>query len=394
MNRLIVTNTLLGISVLAMAQPAECASTSGSSSTQMHRIPRIDRSGTAVSVRVPDGPLVFTGQIFADDPSGDARSQAEGALRALGAALAKAGGDLARVVRLNAYVSDDGAVAGVETALAARFADAPPAFTLVRTPLTVAGAVVAFEAVATGSRTPSAVEIVNPAAAVLPAGGKIFISGQVERGPDLGRSAKLTMGGLYRTLEHLGLKKGDVVQVKAFIKPFSDHAAAAREIAASFDGAPVPPIVIMEWVSDIFTEIELVASARSLPSTADEPVTYSALPWATKSPRFSHVCFVAAGTPLIFIGAVDGGDTNDPRTQMKTIFERLGSILFEAGSSYRNMAKATYYLADPTARALLGDIRGVYFDPLRPPAASALNVNGLGSAGRAAMLDMIAVPVK
>ena len=88
------------------------------------------------------------------------------------------------------------------------------------------------------------------------------------------------------------------------------------------------------------------------------------------------------------------GDRHDPRTQMKTIFERLGSMLFEAGSSYRNMAKASYYLSDPTARSLLGDIRGVYYDPTRPPAASAMNMNGLGYPGRAAMLDMIAVPVK
>jgi enamine deaminase RidA (YjgF/YER057c/UK114 family) len=100
------------------------------------------------------------------------------------------------------------------------------------------------------------------------------------------------------------------------------------------------------------------------------------------------------GTPLIFVGAVDGGDSNDPRTQMKVIFERLGSVLFDAGSSYRNLAKATYYLAHPTARALLGDIRGVYYDPTRPPAASALNMNGLGYAGRAAMFDIVAVPVK
>jgi enamine deaminase RidA (YjgF/YER057c/UK114 family) len=98
------------------------------------------------------------------------------------------------------------------------------------------------------------------------------------------------------------------------------------------------------------------------------------------------------GTPLIFIGAIDGGDRNDPRTQMKTIFERLGSVLFEAGSSYRNMAKATYYLSDRTARTLLGDIRGVYYDPTRPPAASAVGVEGHGHPGRAAMLDMIAVP--
>ena len=84
----------------------------------------------------------------------------------------------------------------------------------------------------------------------------------------------------------------------------------------------------------------------------------------------------------------------EPREQLKIIFERLGSTLFEAGGSYRNLVKATYYLGDARARAVLGEIRGVYFDPARPPAASALNVGSLGHAGRAAMLDLIAVPAK
>jgi enamine deaminase RidA (YjgF/YER057c/UK114 family) len=69
-------------------------------------------------------------------------------------------------------------------------------------------------------------------------------------------------------------------------------------------------------------------------------------------------------------------------------------VLFESGSSYRNLAKATYYLAPGPARLLLGDIRGVYFDPMRPPAASALQVPALGAAGRVIEIDMIAVPVK
>jgi enamine deaminase RidA (YjgF/YER057c/UK114 family) len=359
----------------------------------LQRLAKPDQTGTAWSVRVPDGPLVFTGQIAASPLSGDAWAQADGALRALGTVLQGRGSDLAQIVRLTAYVGDDAAVAAVDAAVAAQFAASPVAFTLIRSPLTLPGARVQFEAVATTTRTPASVEVAE-SAAILPAGGKIFISGQVERGPDLGSSARVTMAGLYRSLEHVGLRKSDVVQVKAFLQPFANHEEARREIAASFGGGPVPPIVLLEWVSDIFTEIELVASAQSLPAKANESITYAWLPWLTASPRYCNIAHVMPGTPLIFIGAIDGGDISDPRTQMKTIFERLGSILFEAGSSYRNMAKATYYLNHPTARALLGDIRGVYYDPARPPAASALGVNGLGRPGRAAMVDMIAVPVK
>jgi len=177
-------------------------------------------------------------------------------------------------------------------------------------------------------------------------------------------------------------------------QPAADPSVATRAIAASFGGGALPPIILQEWTSDTWVEIELIASARSLPAKTGELITYTWLPWLTPSPRYCNIAHVMPGTPLIFIGEINGGDTNDPRTQMKTIFERLGSILFEAGSSYRTMAKATYYLKDPIARALLGDIRGVYYDPTRAPAASALGVTSFGRPGRAAMIDMIAVPAQ
>src|SRR6185295_10389213 len=257
------------------------------------------------SVRVPDGPIVFTGQVFSTEAAGDVRTEAERALEALNATLLQAGSGLDRVARLTAFASDDGAVAAIDATVAARFVTMPVAFTLVRTPLTKMGARVAFEAVASSSRSPANVEIMS-AAAILPAGGKIFISGQSEKGTDLASGVRLTIAGLHRSLAHLGLKKSDVVQVKAFIQPFGDQATAMREVAASFDGAPSPPVVLIEWVSDQFAEIELVASARTLVSPPGEPITYSWLPWLTKSPRYCNVAFVTPGTPLIFIGAVDG----------------------------------------------------------------------------------------
>jgi enamine deaminase RidA (YjgF/YER057c/UK114 family) len=351
-------------------------------------------TAAASFIRVADLPLVFTAQAFAPERSPDVREEATRALQTLDATLAKAGADLARVVRLTAYVASDGAVADVEALVAQRFAKTFPAFTMVRTPLAQTGAVVAFEAVAVSAHDVATVKISGTNAAIMPAGGKIFISGQAERGSDLASAVRLTMAGLHRSVARLGLKKSDIVHVKAFIKPFADHAAASREIASSFDGGPTPPVVVMEWVSDLFAEIELVVSARSLPTKPEEKITYTWLPWLTKSTRYCNVTHIAAGTPLIFIGAIDGGDAGDPRLQMKTIFERLGSALFDAGSSYRHMAKATYYLAHPAARALLSDIRDVYYDPMRPPAASALNTNGLGPRGRAAMIDIIAVPAK
>lgn len=355
----------------------------------LQRLERADRPGTAWSVRVPDGPLVFTGQIYGADFSADARQQAEQALATLAKRLRERGSELDQVVRLNAYVAEVASADVVEAVVGERFKATPVAFTLVRTPLAQKGAVVAFEAVA----TTSAVSAMDSAAVVLPAGGKVFISGQAEKGTDLASAVRLTMVGLHRSVAHLGLKKSDIVQVKAFIRPASDHATATREVAASFDGGTVPPTVLIEWQSELFAEIEIVVSAAALATKKGENISYAWLPWLNPSPRYCNVAHIAAGTPLIFIGSLDGG-AGDGRSQMKTVFERLGSVLFESGSSYRNLAKATYYLAPGPARLLLGDIRGVYFDPMRPPAASALQVPALGAAGRVIEIDMIAVPVK
>jgi hypothetical protein len=67
--------------------------------------------------------------------------------------------------------------------------------------------------------------------------------------------------------------------------------------------------------------------------------------------------------------------------------------LFESGGSFRTLAKATYYLrgGDSLVRTLLGDIRGVYFDPNRAPAASAVPLRK-GALGGVLALDMIATP--
>ena len=358
----------------------------------VERRARPDRPGQAWSVQVADTPLVFTGAVTG--PAGtDAVKEAEGALAELDRVVRAAGGDPAGMVRLNALVAVDADVEDVGAAVARRFAGSPVACTLVRTPLAAAGRRVAFEAVAAVAGNPAAVEVRGDAA-VLPAGGKVFVSGQAEKGADLAGAVRATMAGLHRTLAHLGLSRKDVVQIKAFITPFSDHAAAVREVASSFGGAPVPPLVLVEWVSTLPAEIELIASARVLPAPAGDRVAWLPLPWLTVSPRYCRVSHVGAGVPLIFLGGIDGDGGGDARGQMKLIFERAGSALYEAGASYRNLIKATYYLGDARARAELGDIRGVYFDPTRAPAASALETRSLGVPGRTALIDLIAFPVK
>lgn len=366
--------TLLATVALASAQP------------QLQRLP------DGAAMRVADGPLVFTGPVSGSYRGGDVAQHAESALEALGETLAAAGSNLERMARLTVVVAPGGDAAALRAELVRRL-PALPALTIVYSPVVQSGAGVALDAVAATNQSPEVVRFVGPAAAILPAGAKIFISGQAERGADLAGATRLTMAGLVRSLEHLGLKRTDVVQVRAFITPFADHAAATREIAASFDGK-APPTVLLEWVSDLYAEIEIVVSARALGAGPAGPISHAWLPWLAASPRYCHIAHVSAGTPLIFVAGIDGGDTGDARTQMKTIFARLGSTLFDAGSSYRHLAKATYYLGGGASRTVLNEIRGVYYDPQRPPAASALEVKQVGLPGRTATIDLVAVPAK
>jgi len=353
----------------------------------------VDASGRVAFVRVEDAPLYFSHQVFARDVSLNARAQTEQAIDRFREDLAKVGGNMEGVLRLNLAVAEESDLPLVEAALAERFAGHAPAITWVSTPLTLAGARVAIDGIAVVSRAPAGVDWIEGAGAVVPAGAKVFVSGQLERGGDPAASVRRSMEGLHRTNDHLGLAKRDVVQVKIFLQPFTEHPSALREVVASFGGIASPPVIMVEWVSAEHAEIEMIVAGTSLRSVPTESLSFVTLPGKTKSPRFSHVAVVAAGTPLIFLGGIDAGPGLEPREQWKRIFERLGSTLFEAGSSFRHLVKATYYLEDSPARGVLNEIRATYYDPSRPPAASAVGVRRIGRSDRAFHLDMIAVPL-
>lgn len=385
--------TLLARAIALAALPLSAAVPMKKSPDGIERVPNAGRPGTAWSVRAEDGPLLFTGQVFAAEVSNGARPQADQMIDALGGLLTQAGGDLRRVIRLNVYVANDDVTAAVAAALAARFLDTPPAVTIVRSPLARAGALVACDAVAAVTRRSRAIEKVGDAV-VMPAGGKVFVSGQAKRGKDLADSVAQTMEGLHRSLAHIGLGKSDVVQVKAFINPMASHATARVEIEKSFSGGPVPAVVLTEWLANSPTEIELIAAAPALAAKGDESVEFLSLPGMTTSPYYCRIATVAAGSPIIFVGGIDGGDVGAPREQWQRTFERLAAVLRDCGSSFRHLVKANYFLADPAAREFLGEIRSVYYDPARPPAASAVDVQSMGIPRRAVGLDMIVVPTK
>jgi len=181
--------------------------------------------------------------------------------------------------------------------------------------------------------------------------------------------------------------------VKAFLQPFEKHQELTEEIVAFFEGKPVPPIVLMAWTNSLPTEIELVASGGNPPAAAGDYVWFSTLPNLAASPRFSRAAIVEPGAPLLFTSSLYGNAGLGARQELRDIFATLGTLLFDVGSGYRQLVKATYFNTDAAGPKMLGEIRAVYFDPTRPPAASAVGVKTLGRAGFASSLDMIAVPL-
>ena len=55
------------------------------------------------------------------------------------------------------------------------------------------------------------------------------------------------------------------------------------------------------------------------------------------------------------------------RGQVEAIFEKLSSLLAEAGSDLGHLVKAMYYVTDEPTTTALGQLRARYYDPKRPP---------------------------
>ena len=344
----------------------------------------------AEAVRVLDKPLVFTGQIYPSNLNLDSAVQCSSLFDQLSEELLKSGSNLQSVVRLTCYISKDITPDLLNAEIKRKFSGVMPAVTIIRTQLSNEKALICCEAVAVSKNNSNLVSRIDSNASVLPKGAKVFISGQAEKGPDTLKAIHLTVEGLIRSLNHLGLSPKDCVQLKAFIKPGLNKVDVIYEIERMFNGSP-PPVVLIEWLGDYVAEIEMVASEHSI-SSDTESVTYGYFPWLHKSPRYSSFVRVKADTPLIFIGQIQSETTLSSTKQLSRVFERLGSVLYSTGSSYRNLVKATYYSGDPKLRTQLSDIRGVYFDSKRAPAASAVGLSEFDKADITFGMDMIAVP--
>jgi enamine deaminase RidA (YjgF/YER057c/UK114 family) len=109
------------------------------------------------------------------------------------------------------------------------------------------------------------------------------------------------------------------------------------------------------------------------------------------SPVYSRVARVNHG-PLIFTSGLYAEPSQDPRDEVSELFGRLKTVLDEAGSDFRHLAKATYYVTRSETTKAMADLRPRYYDPKRPPSASLALVAGTGRPNTTVTLDVIAVP--
>jgi enamine deaminase RidA (YjgF/YER057c/UK114 family) len=371
----------------------------------MRSIDPREEEGFSTAVVVPDVPLIHTAQILPIDDQG--RLLAKGSVVdqvAVVLAHIKIAVAAATIVKLNVVAANDGVVAEVRLALAAKYKGlkTKPAASFVVGKLRHPDILVAIDAVAV--RGPPGKRAVSrwiselggqedfAHTATLDAGPKVYISGQAEKGNDVTEMTRKTMESLAATLKHLGLGLEDVVQVKSFIGPITAVAEAEREIATFFkDQSFVPPLVFVEWTTAPSIEIEIVAAGKPGEVKDDDTVEFATPPGMTASPVFSRVARTAAG-PTIYISGLYGSSNANGEAETLEIFDQLGKLLEKSGSDFKHLAKATYYVSTDEASTKLNQLRPRYYDPQRPPAASKAPVAGTGRPEKTITLDMIAVP--
>ncbi len=388
----------------------------------VHSVKRIgsdSKTGIAQAVIVDGGTLAYTNQFLPITPKGEllgnnAESQTAAVLKHLDAALKLVESDLSRAVKLNVVVTNADVAVDVRAALAHEFAArSQPAVSFVQSRLPHPGALVAIDAVSVAQhRAPmfrhniSRLRGQRPFAQVTSFSDapRIYISGQAEKGMDLGEATTKTLASLMATLDHLGVEHDHVAQVKCFLTPMSEVQVAQDAIAKAFGGL-APPCVFVEWQSSLPIEIELIvpdlltakqihdATVAGQPLPPREPLEFITPPGMTASPVFCRV--VRVNDPrTIFVSGLFAREAGDGAAQVGDVFAQLQEILKASGSDFRHLAKATYYVSDNDASTKLNEIRPKFYDPQRPPAASKAQVFGVGMPGRSLTLDMIAVPAK
>ena len=374
------------------------------------------------AVVVKNAALAHTAQLFATDENGEIVGEANVA-RQLDQALANieqavrlVGGSRESIVKLNVYAATPETAQALPELLAQAFpAESRPAISLVVTPLPPRSALLALDAVAVAD-VPAPEDKSQPGAkgghpstvsrrrattfgaseragvvALLPRGDALYVSGQAEPGDTIQAAAQATFAGLLRTLEHYKLQPRDIAHFKVFLDPMEKADEVTRALEELLPEGTLPPVVYVQWEAPGSVEIEMIASAASLPaSSGGDVASYLTPPWMSESPNFCRVVRVH-GDRIVYFPGIYATEPGDGAAQVKSLFAQLGALAKQTGTNYEHLVKATYYVADDDSSAQLNKLRPDYYNPQRPPAASKASVKNVGRAGRAITMDMIGV---
>jgi len=353
-------------------------------------------TGSSQAVAFSDRSLLYTDQLLPTQAGPPAR-QIEELLARIEKLPAETGSDKAMPVRLEWCVRDEKIAAEVRKAMASAIPGVhKPAVSIVVGRLrddAAAAAVNGIYALSAAGK-PAASTVRSSASgktALLPAGGTVYVSGQLEQGTTTKESAAKTIASLMKTLDFLRLKKSDAVQFKVFLQPMAESGQVLEAFKEAFDDnqAAVPPVVFVEWLAKPSLEIEMVAAS---PADANAASLEFLTPPGMTTPTVYCRVARANGTSRIFTSIITSPEPGDASAQTRAVFGLLGGILEQTGSDFEHLAKATYFVTDDAASKALGELRPLYYNPKRPPAASKATVPSTGFPGRMLSLDMIAVP--
>ncbi|MEX0727734.1 MAG: RidA family protein [Planctomycetaceae bacterium] len=362
----------------------------------------------ADAVIVENHPLLHTGQIFPVDSKDklvggdDAAAQTKQVFTRLKKIVEVSKSELSDVVKLNLYVRDEADVPTIAREINALWQEENlPAVMWVQTPLPIEGARIAADAVVIAHLNDTITAVLRddvetrPAWSILPAGRAVYIAGQAEPGETLAEATVKTLESLHNTLKFMNLGDEHVVQIKTFLNPMSQVHDVDRAIAAFYKDRFPPPVSHVEWGSQGAIEIEMIAyvPADNTAIPSGERVVYLTPPPMTASPVFSRIALVNSPTKIYISGLTADGE-GDGEHEVRDIFSQLTTILKEAESDLRHMAKATYYVSADESSNQLNMLRPKYYDPKRPPSASKAPVQGVGVKNRTLSIDMIAVPAE
>ncbi len=360
------------------------------------------------AVVVDSAALVHTGQILPYDKDGklgDGAAQIKQVFDNLKAILKEAGSSSDRVVRLNIHVKDatisDSAIIAVmrDGVLGDPRQKQLPVISELKRNLPHPDVVIALDAAAVGRDVKSVERIrydkIKPfggtAAAILPPGPRAYVAGQAEKGATPAEATRKTLESLRNTLKFMGLNDSHVVQCKCFLTPMKARNEVIKEFEDFFGKGKVPPLVFVEWKSNLSIEIELIAHAPAPKRKAWDEIDYLTPPGMTASAVYSRVVRVHSDK-TIYIGSLLSATKGDGKAQVASTFEQLGKLLDKTGSDFRHFVKATYYVSDDDCSKQLNELRPRYYDPRRPPSASKAMVADVGNSQRGLAIDMIAVP--